>query len=763
MSARRLAKTGGRLVMATALVGTVSIAAFARLGGAQVSASQAGVAAAPSVSGGIDWAQFGGDGRHASDNTSEATINAANVGSLTRLYRSPLPTVIDSSLLVLRNVQTAAGTTTLLFGNRKDGVLTAFDASTGATVWSVGSGACTHPSSQPCHTTSTPAIDPSGAYIYAYGLDGRVHRYRVGDGSEVTGGGWPEVASLKPTAEKGSSSLTIGTIGGTATLYVANGGYPGDSGDYQGHVTAIDLASGNQTVFNTLCSDQAVHFVQNGAPDCSATQAAVWGRSGVAVDADTGRVYLSTGNGAYNPSAHQWGDSVIALSPHATGSGGDPLDTYTPSNYQDLQNSDTDLGSTTPEIVPAPAGSSVAHLAVQGGKDANLRLLDLDDLSGQHGPGHTGGQVGPIVPLPQGGGIFSEPAVWTNPADGTPWIFVSNGNGIAGLRIILGNGNTPTLQPVWNIGGGGNSPFVANNVLYQAISGSLRALNPTTGGILWQDQTLGNIHWESPVVVNGVVYVTDGTGDHHDFYETPGHLSAYALPSVPATGTPLPATATPPPPSSTPVAATATPVPPTSTPMPPSKTPTFSTGFESGNPQPTWNDTVDFASNIGGVCCGLTHPESSTRQEIAHTGGTALMYSGNDSSTTQSYAYTKVFDLRGKNITITPTTTLSYWVYPQDGFVGAIGRNSVHVSIDMIFVDGSDLRDSGAVDQYGVRLHPQYQGDGGHLAVNAWNHIVSNIGANVAGKTIDHILVGYDQPANTGPYRGYIDDIQITG
>jgi len=85
------------------------------------------------------------------------------------------------------------------------------------------------------------------------------------------------------------------------------------------------------------------------------------------------------------------------------------------------------------------------------------------------------------------------------------------------------------------------------------------------------------------------------------------------------------------------------------------------------------------------------------------------------------------------------------------------------VAIDMIFVDGSDLRDSGAVDQYGVRLHPQYQGDGGHLAVNAWNHIVSNIGANVAGKTIDHILVGYDQPANTGPYRGYIDDIQITG
>ena len=228
------------------------------------------------------------------------------------------------------------------------------------------------------------------------------------------------------------------------------------------------------------------------------------------------------------------------------------------------------------------------------------------------------------------------------------------------------------------------------------------------------------------------------------------------MPSVPATVTPVP-------PTSTPVPPTSTPVPPTSTPMPPINTPVFSTGFESGDPQPTWNDTVDFASNIGGVCCGLTHPESSTRQEIAHTGATALMYSGNDSSTMQAYAYNKVFNLRDKNIVITPTTTLSYWVYPQDGFVGAIGRNSVHVAIDMIFVDGSDLRDSGAVDQYGVRLHPQYQGDGGHLAVNAWNHIVSTIGAKIAGKTIDHILVGYDQPVNTGPYRGYIDDIQISG
>ncbi len=260
---------------------------------------------------------------------------------------------------------------------------------------------------------------------------------------------------------------------------------------------------------------------------------------------------------------------------------------------------------------------------------------------------------------------------------------------------------------------------------------------------------------------------------------TPWDLGVYAYgsPSL-ATAPPLPPTATPPaPPTVTAVPATATAVPATATAtaVPPTKTPSppilisqagrigFATGFEGNDPQPTWNDTTDFARNVDGICCGLTHTESSTRREIAHTGGAALLYSGYGTKASQSFSYNKVFNLRGKNIAVTPTTTLSYWVYPQDGFVGAVGRDSTHVAIDMIFTDGSSLRDSGAVDQYGVRLHPQYQGDGGHLVVNAWNHVVSNIGTKLAGKTIDHILVGYDQPGAGGPYRGYIDDIQISG
>jgi len=201
----------------------------------------------------------------------------------------------------------------------------------------------------------------------------------------------------------------------------------------------------------------------------------------------------------------------------------------------------------------------------------------------------------------------------------------------------------------------------------------------------------------------------------------------------------------------------------------PAATALFATGFESGDRQPTWANTVDGGgypagglSNVGGICCGLSGPEAGVRTETGHTGGGALMYSGMDNSASSSYAYDKVFDLTGANIVVGPTTTLSYWIYPQSNTTAPEpigGGNSACVAIDLIFADGSNLRDSGAVDQAGNRLHSAYQC--GHLTLDTWNHVTSVIGARVAGKTIVRLDVGYDQSANTGGYRGYIDDISI--
>ena len=177
----------------------------------------------------------------------------------------------------------------------------------------------------------------------------------------------------------------------------------------------------------------------------------------------------------------------------------------------------------------------------------------------------------------------------------------------------------------------------------------------------------------------------------------------------------------------------------------------FTSGFEAGSPQPTWQNSVEASLNIGGYCCGLTAMESAPRNETTHGGTTALMYSGNDTSATGSYSYNRIFDV---DVPIGPTSTLSYWVYPQSG-------GHLDVAVDLVFTDGTNLRDSGAVDQYGVRVHPTFQGNGTRLGFNQWNYLTSTIGNNVAGKTVDRILIGYDQPLNTGTFRGYFDDISI--
>ncbi|MBV8202449.1 MAG: PQQ-binding-like beta-propeller repeat protein, partial [Acidobacteria bacterium] len=455
-----------------------------------------------------DWQQFGYDPRHSGDAALETTLRPGNVGTLHLLYSVSLPGTVDDAPVYLSDVSTPGGVLDVLYVTTTDGQLVAVNAATGAILWS------RQPATGPQYTTSAPAIDPSRRLVYSYGLEGEVHKYRVGDGSEVTGGGWPQLATLKPEVEKCSPALAVATArNGRSYLYVANGGYPGDAGDYQGHVTAVDLGSGAQRVWNADCSDQAVHFTL-GNPDCPAVQTAVWQRGGVVYDSDLDRILFATGNGPFDvpQGMHDWGDSVLALRPDASGTGGgQPLDSYTPTTFQQLQDQDADLGSTAPAVLPAVPGSRFPHLAVQGGKDGMLRLLNLDNMSGQGQPGKVGGEL-QIIPVPQGGEVLTAIAVWTDPASGTPWIFVANDSGLAGIQVVASAGGTPALEPVWTDPNGGTSPVVADAVVFYVGGAGLRALSARHGALLWSDGGPASIHWQSPIVVDGRVYVADGNG-----------------------------------------------------------------------------------------------------------------------------------------------------------------------------------------------------------------------------------------------------------
>ena len=314
-------------------------------------------------------------------------LAANNVSRLQVLFHVALPSVADGVPAFLHAVNGPTGLKDLLFVTTKAGHILALDAHTGATVWSHQSpaGSCRINNLLfSCYTTSSPAIDPNRRYVYSYGLDGLVHKYGVGDGAESTGGGWPELVTLKPYDEKGSSPLSVATArDGQSYLYVTTSGYLGDQGDYQGHLVAINLADGSQHVFNTLCSDQTVHLVDSrsgSGADCKQLQSGVWARTGAVYDPDTDKVYLATGNALFDPAQHDWGDTVLALHPDGTGAQADPVDSYTPASFAQLQLLDGDLGSTAPAVLPTLAGSAIQHLAIQGGKDATLRLINLDNL-----------------------------------------------------------------------------------------------------------------------------------------------------------------------------------------------------------------------------------------------------------------------------------------------------------------------------------------------------------------------------------------------
>ncbi len=189
----------------------------------------------------------------------------------------------------------------------------------------------------------------------------------------------------------------------------------------------------------------------------------------------------------------------------------------------------------------------------------------------------------------------------------------------------------------------------------------------------------------------------------------------------------------------------------------------LNTSFGPSDALPTWANTPAFnggIANIGGICCNVTGPELDVRPGTGKTGDTALMYSGVDNSTTKSFGYLKAMAL--SRITIKPTTTLSYWIYPQTNTVLPTikAANSTCVAIDLLFSDGSNMRDSGVKDTKGNRIHPQTQCN--KLTPGQWNEVTVPLGQTLNGKKPTTLIVGYDQPANTGAYRGLIDDIKIT-
>ncbi len=397
------------------------------------------------------------------------------------------------------------------------------DATTGQVRWQRSAGTPVPASALPCGDigptvgiTSTPVIDPAtgGVYTVADTWDGsHAHHVLVGydvvTGAPLLGAGIavdPPGATPEALLQRAALNLTTGSGGDEVVL--GYGGNAGDCGTYRGWVAAAPVNGSAPRFF-------AATTTPGGA-------GAVWAPGGAAVDAD-GSVFAATGNGFGSPATNQGSENVVHLDPQLT-----RLDAFWPSDWQNLDSGDTDIGSATPQLVGG-------GLLYQNGKGSTGYLLSTGGLGG------PGGQRFSASTCPS----FGADAL----AGGVLYLACSDG-----VRALSINTAAPSFSVLWHGPSAANGPpIVAGGLVWVVASGSgtLYGLDPASGQPR-VTQMLGAVeHFTSPSAAGGQLFVA-----------TAGAVRAFRIaqpPPVPSTPTPTP-TPTPTTPTTTPVAPPRAPV-----------------------------------------------------------------------------------------------------------------------------------------------------------------------------------------------------------
>ncbi len=462
---------------------------------------------------GGDWTRFDYDAQRSGAGPASTGISAGNLGSLSpRVVK--LDGTVDSSPIELHHVVIGGRSRDVTVVTTTYGRTIAIDPGTGAKLWEfVPSDIGAYQGSAQI-TTATPIADPDRRYVYAVSPDGRIHKLDLATGREVRSGHWPVGVTFDARKEKIAPALNLNGPWVIATT----GGYYGDAPTYEGHVVLIDRSDGHiASVWNAECSDrhQLLAPPSSCHADTSFGGSAIWARAGAVVEPGSGRLLVTTGNGPFNGST-DWGDSVLELSSNA----GRLLHNWTPRDQAQLNAHDTDLGSTAPALLPETHGY---RLAVQGGKDGMLHLLNLNRLdgTGAGAGGQTGGEVQDIS-SPGGGEVMTAPAVWHG------HIFVADDSGTAAYTVRVDG--RPRLVTMWQNGSAGTSPVLAGGLLYvyDEQAGVLKIYNPGTGRLL-RSLPAASGHWNSPIVVGGRVILPTGNANSHAsqgkvfIYHLPGH------------------------------------------------------------------------------------------------------------------------------------------------------------------------------------------------------------------------------------------------
>jgi len=302
--------------------------------------------------------------------------------------------------------------------------------------------------------------------VEKFGGPTEIHATVRGQGNGSSGGN----LAFEPLRENPRAALLLAN--GTVYLSWASSC---DVGPYHGWIMAYDAHTLQQKA------------VWNASPD--ADDSGIWASdTGPAADKD-GNVYVATGNGLFDAAGggHNYGDTFLKLNGQTL----KPVDYFAPYNVRELDANDGDLGSGGPMLLPDQPGPH-PHLAVVGGKDPLIYVLDRDHLGHYRAAGNT--QAAQTIPTV--GGIYGSMAYWNHHV-----YVLSSGDALRDYAVADGK-LTPKAASSFKF---------ADHAATPAVSA-----NGDRNGIVWVVSSKG---WNSPSRT-AVLHACDAANIGHELYNT---------------------------------------------------------------------------------------------------------------------------------------------------------------------------------------------------------------------------------------------------
>ncbi|HEY6482044.1 MAG TPA: hypothetical protein VIY54_00800 [Steroidobacteraceae bacterium] len=367
--------------------------------------------------------------------------------------------------------------------------------------------------------TSTPVIDPAAAilYVVSKSVDSgqtnfyqRLHAIDLATGNEKTGS--PVlIAGTYPGSGDGGSTDTFNARqeNQRAGLALVNGVVYISWSAHEDHPPYYGWMMGYQ--YNGAKFTQTA--VLNVTPN--AGQGGIW-MSGGAPAADAGnQLYVITGNGPYDATStsapnNDYGDSLLQLTPALS-----VVQYFTPSDQLADDQNDNDFGSGGAALLAdLPAGNTVTHALICGGKDDALYVLNRDQLGGF-------GDGGAVQRIDFGDSIFATGAFWNNSyylagVDGPLRLYQLN---TATVQFALASSSTHRF------GFPGATPSVS--------------AQGTQNGIVWSVDTTSFCTKQSPSCGAAVLYAYDATNAGKELWDSTqsagdaaGNAVKFAVPTI---------------------------------------------------------------------------------------------------------------------------------------------------------------------------------------------------------------------------------------